>query len=254
MWTLQRVLYHPDNSRHVVEDIFSADRQRNVFTATISKHTAERLGKTPELVNDEIRSNWQAMVLDASVNPLLGEFAHDAHARIIGEQQTPVVLTGQQLVYLVRHQAVFDLEPARFGVQEVGWLASMRSIVRWAIPGAALAGLIVAVLGALARPSRSDLLFALGVFGVSAGFFVFMLGYVVPTFGVPLMIDQVWEVTIAASGAAALPIVGGASVGLAALGAGLVFLTLNSGARRRPGGWSPPRQSRVRNDQRQWSG
>jgi hypothetical protein len=107
------------------------------------------------------------------------------------------------------------------------------------------------VLGVLAHPERADAIFGIGVLCILAGVLAMALGYVVPTFLVPLLTDNVWIEVIPAAANDELRTVAVLSCALAIIG--VVLILGSAGFRRRKTGWSSPVRVARYNEQRRWS-
>jgi hypothetical protein len=183
--------------------------------------------------------------------PFLAEIVADTHARLVGAGG-PVQITGQQMVQLVRDERVAGLPAVTLPVEEVSILDTIRTSLRWFVPIAAIVGLAAVVLGVLAHPERADAIFGIGVLCILAGVLAMVLGYVVPMFLLPAVIDNPWAEVIPAAASHQLRTVAGLSCVLAIVG--VVLILGSSGFRRRKTSWSSPvRVNRYSSEQRRWS-
>ena len=180
----------------------------------------------------------------------LADIVADVHARVVGAGG-PVQITGPQMVNIVRNQAVAELPAVTLPVEEVSILDTMRTILQWFVPIAAIIGLAAVVLGVMAHPERADAIFGIGVFCILAGVLAMVLGYVVPTFLLPLLTDNAWIEVIPAVANNELRTVAAMSCALAIVG--VVLILGASGFRRRKAGWSAPVRTARYNEQRRWS-
>ena len=163
----------------------------------------------------------------------LADIVADIHARVIGAGG-PVQITGPQMVNIVRDQNVAELPAVTLPVEEVGILDTMRTVLQWFVPIAAVLGLAAVVLGVLAHPERADAIFGIGVLCILAGVLAMILGYVVPTFLLPLLTDNVWIEVIPAAANNELRTVAVLSCALAIVG--VVLILGSAGFRRRKTG------------------
>ena len=155
------------------------------------------------------------------------------------------------MVNIVRNEAVAELPPVTLPVEEVSILATMRTVLQWFVPLAAIVGLAAVVLGVLAHPERADAIFGIGVFCILSGVLAMVLGYVVPTFLLPVLTDNVWIEVIPAVANNELRTVAVMSCALAVVG--VLLILGSSGFRRRKAGWSSPVRVTRYNEQRRWS-
>ena len=245
-WWLQRVAFEPESSRAVAREVFQDAELRGQLAAVVAPAAAPTLG---------IPENELVLIIDRnSANPQAAEFladiVADAHARVVGAGG-PVQITGPQMVNIVRNQAVAELPAVTLPVEEVAILDTIRTVLQWFVPIAALIGLVAAVLGVLTHPERSDAVFGIGVFCILAGVLAMVLGYVVPAFLIPALSDDLWADVIPAVANNELRTVAGLSCALAIIG---VVLILGSASfRRRKTSWSSPVRVTRYNEQRRWS-
>jgi hypothetical protein len=245
-WWLQRVAFEPESSRAVAREVFQDAEIRAQLAAAIAPAAATTLG---------IPENELVLIVDRnSANPQAAEFladiVADAHARVVGAGG-PVQITGPQMVNIVRNQSVAELPAVTLPVEEVAILDTIRTVLRWFVPVAALIGLVAAVLGVLTHPERSDAVFGIGVFCILAGVLAMVLGYVVPMFLIPALSDDLWAEVIPAVANNELRTVAGLSCAMAIIG---VVLILGSASfRRRKTSWSSPVRVTRYNEQRRWS-
>ena len=245
-WWLQRVAFEPESSRAVAREVFQDAEIRAQLAAAVAPAAATTLG---------IPENELVLVVDRnSANPQAAEFladiVADAHARLVGAGG-PVRITGPQMVNIVRDQSVAELPAVTLPVEEVAILDTIRTVLRWFVPIAALIGLVAVVLGVLTHPERSDAVFGIGMFCILAGVLAMVLGYVVPMFLLPTLSDDLWADVIPAVANNELRTVAGLSCALAIVG---VVLILGSASfRRRKTSWSSPVRVTRYNEQRRWS-
>lgn len=233
-------------------EIFKIDAVQDQVVKAVSAATAAHLGRSAADIERELNSWMPGLLADPAASAVLADIVSDAHATVIGERDAPVTITGQQMVELVRRQAVADLPAATIAVEQVGFLGTIRSVLSWAVPIAALAGFVALVLGILAHPRKADAVFGIGVFCIFAAVLAMILGYVVPAFALPALNDEDWVDVIPAVANDELTVLAGLSVVLAIIGLVLVFGSL--GSRRKTKGWSSPvRVNRYRGEQRRWS-
>lgn len=247
-WWLQRVAFDTSTSASVARELLQNDAIRGELVTTVSQAAAVQLGTTPEelaLVVDSTLSNPNA---GAVVTGLMS----DVHARLIGAESSPVMLTGGEMVGIVRNEVVGDLPAVEIPIETIGWLDTIRSVLGWLVPLTALVGLVFLALGVLAHPRRSEAVFGIGVFAVLAAVLGGLLGYVLPVFGVPLLSDANWVDVIPVAARSHASLLGVVSVALAVIGGLLVFASLGA-RRRKPRGWSTPVRTARYSEQRHWS-
>jgi hypothetical protein len=245
-WWLQRVAFDPSSSRAVAREVFADPQLRGQLAAVVAGAAADTVGIPQNQLTRQITS----LAGHPQAAEFLADIVADAHARVVGAGG-PVQITGLQMVNIVRDQRVAELPPVTLPVAEVSILDTIRTALRWFVPIAAIAGLAAAVLGVLAHPERADAVFGIGVFCILAAVLAMVLGYVVPTFLLPIFSDNLWIEVIPAVANNELPTVAGLSCALAIVG---VVLILGSASfRRRKTSWSSPVRVARYNEQRRWS-
>lgn len=245
-WWLQRVAFSPSTSRAVAREVFTDPQLRTQLAAVVAPAAAGAVGKPANQLNLEVAANTGY----PEAAEFLADIVADIHARVIGAGG-PVQITGPQMVNIVRDQNAAAVPAVTLPVEEVGILDAMRTVLRLFVPIAAVLGLAAVVLGVLAHPERADAIFGIGVLCILAGVLAMILGYVVPTFLLPLLTDNVWIEVIPAAANDELRTVAALSCALAIVG--VVLILGSAGFRRRKTGWSSPVRVARYNEQRRWS-
>ena len=245
-WYLQRVAFDTERSGELARVVLKDDAIRAQITATAAQATASTLGVPVE----QVAGTVDAVVSTTAGANLMRQLVTDAHARLIGERDEPVQITPAQLVELTRDERVGGLPPIELPVEEVGVLDTTRRALDWAVPIAAIAGVVALLLGVVAHPRKADAVFGIGMFCIIAGVLTMLLGYVVPVHLVPAVTDNVWAPAIPAVAEYALPVVIVVSVVLVAAG---LALMIGAAAARRRKLWSSPVAIHRYGDQHRWS-
>jgi hypothetical protein len=249
-WMLQRSAFDPGRTEELAyvileDDDIRADlatRVGNAAAAQMSdKFTVEQLRA---FVDDNLATGEGAVLFSGVLS--------DAHARLIGERDQPVQITGRQMADIVRDDRAAVLPPVSLDVPRVGVLATTRSIVDILVPSCALAGLLFAVIGFATHPERGALTRSLAVGLVAFAVFITLLGYVLPRFVIPALSSNPWANAPSHIAQRSLPTIVLIDIVLIGIAAALVLVTATLGRRRR---WTAP-VSGYRssyNDQRRWS-
>ena len=246
-WWLQRVAFNPDSSRAVAREVFQNAEIRAELAAVVAPAVAPTLGiPANELVLSISRDTGNPQAAE-----FLADIVADAHARVVGAGG-PVQITGPQMVNIVRTQAVAELPAVTLPIEEVSILDTIRTVLHWLVPIAAVIGLVAVALGVLTHPERADAIFGIGVFCILAAVLAMALGYVVPTFLLPVLSDNLWIEVIPAAANDGLPTVAGLACALAVVGVVLI-ITSASFRRRRKTTWSSPVRASRYSEQRRWS-
>ncbi len=242
---LQRTVLDPQVTADAAPSVLDVPAIRKELTSRIADATAGSLGRSTIEV--------EALVNSVAANPegakILAEVLHDAHAHLIGQQRAPVQIATTELVRIVRSERVGDMPPLTIPVPRVAVLDIARVVLRWAVPLAAIAAVVLFGLGLAAHPDRAGFLRSIG-FGLmvlAAG--VGVAGYVVPKFLVPALSDNVWarvppvladELRWVTLGLAAVLLIGGAA------------LVASAGLVRQQRRWSTPISTYRYGDERRW--
>ena len=245
-WWLQRVAFDPSSSRAVAREVFADPELRNQLAAAVASAAAAPIGQPENQLSLQIAS----IAGHPAAAEFLADVVADAHARVVGAGG-PVQITGAQMVDIVRDQRAAELPAVTLPVEEVAILDTIRTVLRWLVPVAALIGLVAAVLGVLTHPERADAVFGIGMFCILAAVLAMVLGYVVPTFLLPALSDNLWIEVIPAVANNELRTVAGLSCALAIVG--VVLILASAGVRRRKTSWSSPVRVTRYNEQRRWS-
>jgi hypothetical protein len=245
-WWLQRVAFTPSISRAVAREVFTDPALRGQLATVVAGAAADTVGVPANQLTLQVNST----VANPQAAEFLVDIVADAHARMVGAGG-PVQITGQQMVEIVRDQRAATLPAVTLPVEKVSVLDTIRTSLRWLVPLAALAGLVAVVLGILAHPARADAFFGIGVFCIVAAVLTMVLGYVVPTFLVPVLSDNPWIEVVPAVADSQLRTVAGLSCVLAIVG--VVLIITSAGFRRRKTSWSAPVRVNRYGEQRRWS-
>jgi hypothetical protein len=245
-WWLQRVAFDTSTSGELADVVLEDPEIRVEIATAAAGAAAATIGVPASDLQTQIDQYAQ---LDEGAD-LMSQIVVDSHAKLIGLHDGPVQITGQQLVPIVRHEAVATLPPVVLPVEEVTALRIARTALDWAVPIAAIAGGLALLIGLIAHPQRADAVFGIGMFGIAAAVAVVLLGYVVPVHVVPAVDDSTWTGVIPAVAEHYLPFI---VVVAAILVIGGLALMIGSAAARRRRAWSAPIQISRYGDQRRWS-
>lgn len=247
-WWLQRVAFTPSTSREVAHEVLQNADVRQELATVVGSAAAGAVG----IPADQLATAIQTTSQNPAAAEFLASIVADSHARLIGSGG-PVQITGLQMVEIVRDQRAAEVATITLPVEEVAALDTVRTVLRWLVPIAAVAGIAAAVLGVLTHPERADAFFGIGVFCILAAVLAMLLGYVLPAFAVPAISDNPWIEIVPAAAGAQLATVAGVSCALAAVG--VVLVMASTGFRRRTTSWSSPMRGggRYGGDQRRWS-
>lgn len=243
---LQRTAFDPDRSADSADVVLGDNAIKEELVDVIASSTAAQLGQDEQAV--------RTLVASVAEHPegqaILAQVIHDAHARLIGLQDTPVQITGEELVPILRTQAAADLPSVTLPVPEVTALDYTRRVLLVLVPITAIATLVLVAMGFFAHPERSALLRSLAFGLLLLALLVAVLGYIVPVFVVPLVSDSPWANVPGRLANDSLGIMLGLELLLVG---GALALFAGSGISRRRRRWSTPVNTYRYNEERRWS-
>jgi hypothetical protein len=245
-WFLQRIAFDTHRSGELARVVLKDEGIRTQIATTAAQATAATLGVPVE----QVQATVDGYARTREGAELMGQIVSDAHARLIGERDTPVQITAAQLVQLTRNERVGNVPPIELPVEQVGVLDTVRRTLGWAVPVAAIVGGVALLLGLIAHPRKADAVFGIGMFCIIAGVVSMLLGYVVPVHVIPALTDNIWAPAIPAIAEYVLPLVIVVSVVLVAAG---LALMMGAAAARRRKLWSSPVAIHRYGDQHRWS-
>ena len=182
---------------------------------------------------------------------LFAKIIHDSHARLIGDSDQPVEITGEMLVPIVRNEAAASITTSVLPVPEVTALSVINHVLDWLVPILALAALLLALVGFTSHPEKESLLKSLSWGLLLLAVLIAIIGYLVPRFVLPLVDKSVWSHLSANMADQSIPLLIG--IELLLIGGSLALMA-TSGVMRRRRRWSQPISTyRYSGDERRWS-
>lgn len=250
---LQFTAFSPDRTRGAAKAVLEDSEIKNEIADLIARNTVAQLnaatgteGIDPEPVRLLVFNNLKT----AEGAKLLADVVADAHARLIGTRDEPVVIERKQMVPLVGNEVAATGEPITLPVEKVAALSVMRQVLKWLVPVAGGLAVVLMLLGFAAHPEKAELLRSLGVLLLGMALLLVVIGYVVPTLILPLLTKNVWVGVVPRLAAEALPLLLGLTLLL--VGAGVGCLAGASASRRRDR-WSQPIRRTSYREERRWS-
>lgn len=238
---LQRTAFDPNGSADSVGVVLDDTELKTALVDFIVDNTATALTDSPQQI-EELRALVTTVAGNSDGEKFFAGIVHDAHAHMIGDSDGPVIITGEQLVPIVRNQGVGDIgkgdiPPIVLPVPRVTPLVIVNRALDWGVPIAAILALLLVVIGITAHPERETALRWLAYGLVLVAIVVAIIGYVVPRFIIGLASDSVWANIPARMADAALPLLIGLEMLL--LG-GALGIFAGSGMVRRRRRWNAP--------------
>jgi hypothetical protein len=187
-WWFQHVAFSPSSDASVAYAILGdADIRGDVATLIASANAAPLNVSTTQLkefIEQISRLNDGAA--------LMGGFVSDAHARLIGDNDAPVIITPSEQKMIVRDERASLSPDLTLPVPTVGSLSFTNAAVRWLMIVSAAGALLLFIAGFLTRPERGELTFALAVGFGAAGFGIILLGYLIPVGPLSGLSESTW--------------------------------------------------------------
>jgi hypothetical protein len=151
-WWFQHVAFSPSADASVAHAILGdADIRSDVATLIASADAAPLNVSTTQLkefVEQISRLNDGAA--------LMGGFVSDAHARLIGENNAPVIITPNEQYTIVRDERAALSPDLTLPVPIVGSLSFINTATRWIMIASAAGALLLFIAGFLTRTRRTD--------------------------------------------------------------------------------------------------
>lgn len=233
-WWMQRIVFTPDATRATAAAILEEPDIRLDINSLVSAASSPALGRSVT----EISTMVETQVLSTRAGALMmAPIIEQLHERIIGLREDPVEITGVQMIDIVRDQRAADAPSVTMPVEPIGTLETMRSVLRWLMLIGAGLGLLMFLLGVIARPERRDVLRGLGEFALALAASMLVFGYFLPVHMMTAIDNQTWTHAIPRLAMRTLPVVLGSIAILVAAGAALILASA-SGSKRRQ--WSTP--------------
>jgi hypothetical protein len=252
---LQRTAFEPSNDSGTVGVILGDPAIKDHLVVTIADAVSAELLKTapndPNFTQQNVRARVRAVASTKPGAALLATVVHDAHARLIGERDAPVRITGQQLVDATQMQAAAAVPTITLDVPRIGILVALDRIITWLVPLAGIATIALVAVAMATHPDRSALFKTLGLGLLLLALVVLVVAYVVPRFLIPALSKNPWANVPARLADDSLTTL--IAVELLLVSGGLALL-LSTGAMRRRRRWSTPVSTYRYQEERRWSG
>ncbi|MEO6571670.1 MAG: hypothetical protein ABIO83_08990 [Ilumatobacteraceae bacterium] len=234
-WWMNRIVFTPDATRATTAAILQEPDIRLEINSVVAAASAPVLGTTvPEL---GVFIETQVLSTRAGA-AMMGPIVEEAHRRIIGEgDDRPIRLTGVQMIDIVRDQRAAEVPTVTLPIEEIGVLATTRSMLGWLFRIGAVLGMLLMLLGIFARPERRDVLRGLGEFSVALAASMLLFGYLLPVHLIPAIDNRTWTHAIPRLAMRTLPVVLGSAAVFTAAGVVLILASTSGGKRRQ---WSTP--------------
>ena len=233
-WWLQRIAFTPDATRESAAAVLEEADIRVELNTLITGAAAPVIGQT----QTELGTLLEDVVMTSRPGAaVLAPHIEQIHDRIIGNDDEPVVITGFDMVPIVRDERAAEAPDITLPIDTIGVLSNLRVALGWIALVTSIVGAIALILGLLARPERRDVFRGLGEFGISLAVSLVVFGYLIPVHILTALDNQTWTHAIKQLALHATPIVFGGAVILAVAGVGMILASRSGGRRRQ---WSTP--------------
>jgi hypothetical protein len=243
---MERVAFTPEIDTDAAYAIMGDEDIRLQVASVIAGADAAELGMSSNNLREFIVSI--SRIRDGATE--MRQFTADAHAKVIGDRDDPVVITAAEQVQIVRTERAAVLPGITLPVERVGTLETIGSITSWTWLITFGLGALALLLGLIVRPEQGEFSFAFGAWAAATGISLVIFGYLVPAFVLSSVSDDVWV--------GAIPQLakyrGGATfvAALVCLVTGAAAVLLTGGGRQRRQRSTPLAATRYREQQR-WS-
>jgi hypothetical protein len=234
-WWMQRIVFTPNDHGDTAAAMLEEAEIRKEINAIVTPAASPLIGRVPQ----ELGPWLETEILSTSPGAtMMGPLMKQAHDRVIGNRDDePVEIDGDQLVEIVRDQAVAEVEPVLVPIPVIGTLKTTRQGIGWVIPIAAVIGLVAILLGIFTRPERRDVLRGFGEFFLAMTMSMLVFGYLIPGQLLPAIDNSTWAQIVPRLANRTLPVVLGSAL-IFGLAGGAFMLASTSGGKRRQ--WSTP--------------
>jgi hypothetical protein len=229
-WWMQRIVFTPDTTRSTAAAVLEEPDIRQEINNVVTGASAPVLGANPT----ELQTFIEDKVLSTRAGAaMMGPIIEATHSRIIGNRDDqPVVITGAQMVEIVRDQRAADVQDVILPVPVIGTLKTTNSVIGWIVPIAAALGAIVLLLGIFTRPDRRDVLRGLGEFGLAMAASMIVFGYLIPVHLLTAIDNGTWTNAVPRLALRTVPVLLGATVIFGLVGLALILASSSGGKRR----------------------
>ena len=187
-WWFQRVAFTPSADADRAHAILADPDIRAEVATVVASADAPVLGQSPTQLKEFIEQITRLRAGSA----LMTDVVADAHARLIGDLDEPVRISGAVQVTIVRDERVATMAAVTVPVQEVGSLSIVDTLAGWITIVGGVLGVVALVIGIVMRPERGEAPFAVATgFGTLAVLLI-VFGYLAPLVALPALSQATW--------------------------------------------------------------
>jgi hypothetical protein len=229
-WWMQRIVFTPDSTRSTAAAVLAEPDIRQEINNVVTGASAPVLGANPT----ELQTFLEEDVLSTQAGAaMMGPIVEATHDRMIGNRDDePVVLTGVQMIDIVRDQRAADVGDVILPVPVIGTLKTTDHAIGWLFPITAALGAIALLLGIFTRPDRRDVLRGFGEFGLAMAASMVVFGYLIPVHLLTAIDNGTWTNAIPRLALRTMPVLLGAVAIFGLAGLALILASTSGGKRR----------------------
>lgn len=187
-WWMQDVVFSPTPDAGVTYSILGDAEIRGEVATLIASADAAVIGTSTAQLREFIEQI--SRLSDGAA--LMGGFVSDAHARIIGDNSNPVQISAVEQYTIVRDERAALSPDIVLPVPEVGGVAFVNTITWWLMIISAAGGLMLLIVGFLARPERGEFTFAIAVGLGALAVLIVLFAYLIPIGPLNVFSDNTW--------------------------------------------------------------
>ncbi len=187
-WWMQQVAFSPSNDAGSTYSILGDADIRGEVATLIASADAGAIGTSTAQLREFIEQI--SRLNDGAA--LMGDFVGDAHARLIGDNNEPVIISALEQYTIVRDERAALASDITLPVPEVGGVSSVNSLTWWLMVVSAAGGLLLLIVGVVTRPERGELTFAIAVGMGTLSVLIVLFGYLIPVGPLTSFSDNTW--------------------------------------------------------------
>lgn len=187
-WWVQRTAFETSRTEQLADTILEDPVLRNDLAQRISNDVAAQLATDPVTVRRIVDTTLSRPEVATVFAPVLGQI----HARLIGLQTGPVVISPQLLATALGDARAEALPPVVLEIDEVEQLDSARTTIEDNVTRGLLVALVLILVGVAIHSWRAAAVGIIGVGLLATAVLLVSVGYLIPVHLVPALSDEPW--------------------------------------------------------------
>lgn len=187
-WWMQQVAFSPSADAGVTYSILGDADIRGEVATLIASADAGAIGTSTAQLREFVE---EVSRLDDGA-ALMGEFVASAHARVIGNNADPVIITAAEQYTIVRDERAALQADITLPVPRVSSVAAVATVTWWMMVISAAGGLLLLIIGFVTRPERGEFAMALAVGLALLSVLLVVFGYLIPVGPLTSLSDNSW--------------------------------------------------------------